>query len=262
MTEAHDLLERLATELPRAVGDSAVEVERSRSMADRLAGRPGSVSSLAFLGDGVRLTARVERGDRVACEAARVSGGVVISRRQPPLGEWLAALAEQVSVSVAASAGDSATAAQALSALGLAGAGDDIVVDEAALDAGLAALPARVARRVPAEAGERVARISAMLRDTLPRVAGRAEPEFLLTRAATTYLPDTLRAYLALPGDWAATHVLRSGATPAQELLDQLGVLEEAVSGLRDAALADDAGALETNGRFLSERFAPPAIGL
>lgn len=264
MSDADALLERLARELPGLVGADAVEVERTRSVGDRLAGRPGAVSALTFSGDGVRLTARAEGrdGSRLACEAARVSGGVVIARRQPPLGEWLAALSEQVAVRVAAAAGDSATAAQALAALGLATAGSDVVVDEAHLDAGLAALPARVATRLPAEAAARVHRITDIIRDTLPRAGGNVDVEFLLTRAAVDYLPSTLRAYLALPADWAATHPLRGGVTAEGELLDQLGALETGLQELRDGVLEGDAAALQTQGRFLAARFAAPSIEL
>ncbi|MGZ4651159.1 MAG: hypothetical protein ACXV3A_11565, partial [Kineosporiaceae bacterium] len=44
------LAERLPTALPDAVADQVLEVERDRSMADRIAGRPGRVASLRLRG--------------------------------------------------------------------------------------------------------------------------------------------------------------------------------------------------------------------
>ena len=87
----------------------------------------------------------------------------------------------------------------------------------------------------------------------LPRATG--DSAALLTRTATVYLPDTLRAFAALPADWARTGMLRDGSTAADALRGQLTALEEAATRMRDAAVEDDADALLLNGLFLEERF-------
>ena len=76
------------------------------------------------------------------------------------------------------------------------------------------------------------------------------------------HLGDTLRAYLALPADWARSHRLSDGSTPAETLERQLADLEHAANGMRDAAVGRDATALLVNGRFLSDRFAQSSLDL
>lgn len=261
--DPHVLLAGLVDGVARALPDASVlDVERSRSLADRLAGRPGTVTSLILHGESERLTLGTGKSDRLVAETARVSGGVVISRRELPLGEWLNAFAGQVSALAAARAGDAAAAAKALIALGVQSAGSDVVITEDAIDRGLVDLPARLEGRVPAPAVERVARIAASLRETLPRVEADVEQRILVARTATVYLPETLRAYLALPAAWAETHVLRTGQTAAEVLLEQLAALEEACDRMRDASLERNAADLLVNGRFLSDRFAQPSLTL
>ncbi|HEY2557582.1 MAG TPA: hypothetical protein VGI08_10780, partial [Diaminobutyricibacter sp.] len=123
-------------------------------------------------------------------------------------------------------------------------------------------LPARLGSRVPSEAIAAVGRIGGLLADTLPRVAGQGEAEVIVRRTATVYLPDTLRAYLSLPADWAVEHVFPDGSTPAQALVSQLGALETAAKKMRDAAVDHDASALLINGRFLADRFAASRLDL
>jgi hypothetical protein len=167
-----------------------------------------------------------------------------------------------VAVLAGDAAGDAAAASRALQTLGLQPAGSEIRVRESLVDGDLRTLPARLGHRMPTEAVAAVARIAELLLDTLPRVAGQGEAEVLVRRTATAYLPDTLRAYLALPPDWAAGHVFPDGTTPAQALLVQLGALEDATRRMRDAALEQNASALLLNGRFLAERFASRGLEL
>ncbi|WP_433862429.1 hypothetical protein [Streptomyces sp. L7] len=105
-------------------------------------------------------------------------------------------------------------------------------------------------------------RIGDLLIDALARVAGQGEPEVVVRRTATVYLPDTLRAYLSLPADWAADHVFPDGTTAAAALVGQLTELERAAKRMRDAAVEHDASALLVNGRFLSERFGASRLDL
>ena len=261
-----DLLDRLAegavAALPDAVADGSLAIERDRSLMDRVAGRPGRVGALRLTHGTESLSLRLDGGRPVLAEAAVVSGGVVIARRTMPVGQWLGRFADQVAAVAADRIGDAAAAASALAALGLAPAGADVAVHDAAIEQGLGSLALRLQGRVPDAAREAVARIAELLCDTIPRLTGTGESEVTVRRTATVYLPDTLRAYLALPADWAATHRLPNGETPAAALLAQLGALETAVRRMRDAAVAADASALQVNGRFLADRFAVSSLDL
>jgi len=91
-------------------------------------------------------------------------------------------------------------------------------------------------------------------------VHGGGEQEYLVRRAATDYLPRTLRSYLALPAEWARNTPIDGAKTAADLLLAQLAALEQACRGILDAAVAADSAALLANGRFLADRF--PTGGL
>lgn len=256
------LADGVARALPAGV-DDVLDIERDRSFADRVAGRPGRVSSLRLTGPDLALTLRADGGGRrLVGEALRAVRGVVISRRTLPLGEWLTTLAGQVAALAAEAAGDAAAAGQALTALGVQPAGSDLAVNPADIESGLRALPALVEGRVPDEAAAAVRRVADLLLEALPRVAGSFDAEDLLRRTATTYLPDTLRAYLALPADWARSHVLPDGRTAADALLTQLAVLESAARDMRDDAAASQASALLVNGGFLQARFGTSELDL
>jgi hypothetical protein len=85
--------------LSGALGDAlpggTVEVGYRRGLSDRLAGREGRAESVLVHGEGRDLELRAE-GERVRAEVRRVSGGVVISRRQVDVEAWLQALAEDL----------------------------------------------------------------------------------------------------------------------------------------------------------------------
>ncbi|MBS2961840.1 hypothetical protein KGA66_02185 [Actinocrinis puniceicyclus] len=95
----------LADSLPRG----AVQVERKRTMADRVAGREGAVSSLDVALGEQRLGLRLDRG-RISGEVCKEVRGIVLSRQQVGLDEWIAALAR----ALAATAESSARAREAL----------------------------------------------------------------------------------------------------------------------------------------------------
>lgn len=256
------LVDAAARALPADRDDSTLEVERTRTLKDRLSGRPGAATQLRLNRPNDTLTLRLEQGRRLVGESAYVSGGVIISRRTLPLGEWLTVFAGEVAAIAADAAGDAASAAQALHVLGVKPAGSDLVVDETEVESSLRALPARSSGRIPDEAQSAVERIVALLADTLPRVAGGGESEVLVRRTATVYLPETIRAFLALPADWATGHVFADGSTASQILVQQLDTLETAATRMRDAAVEQDASALLVNGRFLSDRFAVSSLDL
>lgn len=256
------LVESITAALPGAELGGVVTIDRDRSLGDRLAGRAGTVKALRFEASGVALTLQYSAGPRWNAEIARVSGGVIISRRTMPLGEWLSTLAGRIAAAAADAAGDAAASARALQALGIQPAGADIRVGEADITGDLRALPALLEARIPAEAVLAVQRITNLLADTLPRVGGSGEAEHIVRRTATIYLPDTLRAYLSLPAEWVVSHVFPDGSTPVSAFSAQLSTIEAAADRMHDSAVEQDAAALLTNGRFLSGRFATSSLDL
>ena len=92
----------LSVNLVESLPKGAVQVERKRSMSDRMAGREGTVTSLdVALGD-VRLGLRLDRG-RTIGEICKEVRGVVLSRQQVGLDEWIAALARGLAESAESS---------------------------------------------------------------------------------------------------------------------------------------------------------------
>lgn len=98
--------------LSDALPPDVVEVTYQRTMSDRLHGREGQPIGLRVeLGDAT-LT-MTQRGERVDAELARTVRGVVLSRRQVSVTEWITALAE----AIRAIAGRDAAAREALQKL-------------------------------------------------------------------------------------------------------------------------------------------------
>ncbi len=235
-------------------------VERTRSISDRLAGRPGPVERVTLTGPDLRLTLRRD-GARVLAEAVREVRGVVISRRTVPVSEWAGLFDLELAKVMTQSQRDQTAASQALVTLGLREPGADLEVSPADIAGGLRALPARLEGRLPDDVIADVQRIGDLLIDALPRIEPDGSRQaYALVRTATDYLPRTLRGYLALPGDFAATHDLGQGSTALDALREQLGVLESAVRGMRDAAIASDANEVLANGIFLTDRFGGSAL--
>ena len=69
------------------------------------------------------------------------------------------------------------------------------------------------------------------------------------------YLPTTVDTFLALPPDFAATHRNRQGRSPAEELLEQLRLLEQGAREYATAIYAGDAQELTNQGKFLETKF-------
>lgn len=255
------LAERIPAALPDGVADTVLEVDRDRSMGDRLAGRPGRIESLRLRGPEWVLSLRLH-GRRLTPQAQREVRGVVIARQTPPLADWLDLLAGQLTALAVEAAGNAAAVTRALAALGIAEPGSDLVVDPSDVPTGLRQLPLRLAGRAPDDVALAVRRIADLLLDTLPRVAGSFEQEQTVLRTATDYLPRTLQAYVALPPQWAASHELPDGRTPLAALQAQLALLEQAGTRMRDAAVSADASELLANGAFLADRFAVSGLDI
>ncbi|WP_030773379.1 hypothetical protein [Streptomyces sp. NRRL F-2664] len=93
----------LSAKLADALPPGAVHVRRSRSLAERLAGREGSVVELDVALGEQRLSLRTERG-RVVGEVRHEVRGIVLSRRQVDLDVWVDALARCLAQAAASNA--------------------------------------------------------------------------------------------------------------------------------------------------------------
>jgi hypothetical protein len=103
----------LTTSLAQALPEGMVNVERDRSMADRMAGRPGTVRSLRLDTGETTLELGRGRGGVPVARIARSVRGVVISSKEVPIETWVQALADHL----AARARESAAAREALARL-------------------------------------------------------------------------------------------------------------------------------------------------
>ena len=93
----------LSVNLVDSLPYGAVNVERKRSVSDRMAGREGTVSSLDVALGEHRLSLRADRG-RVVGEICKEVRGIVLSRREVGLDEWIDALAQALAEAAASSA--------------------------------------------------------------------------------------------------------------------------------------------------------------
>lgn len=93
-------LDAYATVLLETLGEafptSMVEVDRERSVADRLARRPGRVAAVRLTFDDVSLQLQRGPGGRPQGLAVTTVGGVTIARRELSLEEWSRRLADRL----------------------------------------------------------------------------------------------------------------------------------------------------------------------
>ena len=103
----------LSGALHDAFPPGVVEIEHQRSLGDRMAGRPGKPVRLMVRGQDVELELSDGPHGSVKAQLRKVVGGVVISRREIGIDEWVHLLASELS----ARAAESAAARQALADL-------------------------------------------------------------------------------------------------------------------------------------------------
>ncbi|MFT4294737.1 MAG: hypothetical protein QM582_04925 [Micropruina sp.] len=111
---------------------------------------------------------------------------------------------------------------------------------------------------LPAVVRSRAARVTRLVRQTLPRLGSLglgSYDSYSVVATATDYLPEAIGAYLRLPRDWADSRPVENGKTPLLLLIDQLDLLGATMEKIYDAANSTDAAALITHGKFLQERF-------
>lgn len=95
--------EVLSVTLVDSLPPGAVRVGRKRSVADRLAGRAGPVTALDVTLGERGLSLRMDGGSLVG-EIRKEVRGIVLSRRQVGLDEWIDALARSLADAAASSA--------------------------------------------------------------------------------------------------------------------------------------------------------------
>ncbi|MBP0448751.1 MULTISPECIES: hypothetical protein [unclassified Kitasatospora] len=95
--------EVLSANLADSLPPGAVQVRRRRSVTERMAGRAGSVTELDVALGEQRLSLRMDRG-RVSGEICHEVRGIVLSRRQVGLDEWIDALARSLAEVAASNA--------------------------------------------------------------------------------------------------------------------------------------------------------------
>jgi hypothetical protein len=129
----------------------------------------------------------------------------------------------------------------------------------------LSALQGAIAGRVPDMVQARVDRVSAVVRETVPRL-GNLGPGSLtahdVLRTATSYMPEAVNAYLRLPRSFADHRPVAGGKTSLAVLCDQLDLLGSKMDDVFDAVCRADADALIAHGRFLAEKFGTGALAL
>jgi hypothetical protein len=256
------LVDGVGRALPGSRASQVLTVERDRSIKDRLAGRAGAISTLTLSVPAEILTLTYRPGPVWDAQSARLSSGVVVARRSLDLGEWLTSFAGRVATLSADAAGDAAAAARALESLGVHAVGENIRVGDTQIATDLRILKSLVRGRIPDEAARLVDHIAEVITETVALVANDPEAEQVVRRTATIYLPDTLRAFLALPPEWVAGHVFPDGTTPTDAFIAQLAAIADAADHMRTAAIEHHASELLANGRFLAERFGRSSLEL
>ncbi len=102
MADVEMMVDSLASKLKAILPASMIEVTTQRSMADRIAKRPGHASALRVVFPDREL--RFEKsGGGLKCQINQVVRGVAISRRQTTLSESLEVLAAEISTLAASS---------------------------------------------------------------------------------------------------------------------------------------------------------------
>ena len=117
---------------------------------------------------------------------------------------------------------------------------------------------------VPSPVTARVERVTATVRDTIPRLdalGAGSDQAYAVMATATDYLPEAVGGYLRLPRRFADTRPVDGPKTALMVLVDQLDLLGATMDAVFDAVCRDDANALVAHGRFLTEKFGARSRG-
>lgn len=116
----------------------------------------------------------------------------------------------------------------------------------------------RVGPQLPAPAQAHLANILAAVAGIEPKLReiDPNNPSVISVRQIMAdYIPTTLTAYAALPPRVRATTRLGDGRTADAQITEQLALLEKQMDEVADNLSRGDLVALETQGRFLEEKF-------
>lgn len=116
----------------------------------------------------------------------------------------------------------------------------------------------------PSAVAARVRRVTATVRDTIPRleVVGLGSDQgYSVMATATDYLPEAVNGYLRLPRRFADTRPVDGERTSLMVLVDQLDLLGATMDRVFDAVCRDDATALVAHARFLDDKFGRGSTG-
>lgn len=82
----------------------------------------------------------------------------------------------------------------------------------------------------------------------------------LVRQTATTYLPEALAAYLALPRPYAERQPVEGGRTSHDILLEQLYIMDVKARQVAEEVVRRDSEQLVKHGRFVADRYQPNSL--
>ena len=112
--------------------------------------------------------------------------------------------------------------------------------------------------QLPSAMFSRVASVKKIVVTLLPLMEdqGALDPNvYVIRQTATSYLPRLIETYLRLPDNYAQSHRLSDGKTPAEVFLNQLELLETELKQVEMKLHENDTRALLAHGRFLEKKF-------
>lgn len=131
--------------------------------------------------------------------------------------------------------------------------------------ASVQAVEHRITGKVPPSVAVRVHRIAEVVDEMAPRLdrlGQGSQQAYTVVATATSYLPESVDAYLRLPRDFADRREVSRGKTPLMLLVDQLDLLSTTLQEISDAVSRRDAQALVVHGAFLAEKFGSSSLTL
>jgi hypothetical protein len=138
--------------------------------------------------------------------------------------------------------------------------------DNRAVEDELRRILAGIRGKVADDVFQKVGSICYRIVNTLTTEGGAGDPldpnANLIRQTALSYLPDALRAYLAIPRPYAEARLVESGKTAHDILMDQLNLMDSKLSEVADAIARNDTERLLSSVRFLQERFASSSLNV
>jgi hypothetical protein len=121
------------------------------------------------------------------------------------------------------------------------------------------------ARRLEEDANAILTRILNALDEIVARwddLASAPDQRHVVERMVVDYLPTSIQTYLNLPRTFALQSRAAGKKTAHEELLEQLGILDQESDRIRTAVYARDVDALSDQSRFLRDKFGKSELEL